>query len=375
MATQARRTLAAVDSRHRRCKDAADAARPPVRRIAMPAAARLSCRALAALLGSLLILAVHSAPAGAKDATGCGDISDIPRYAGSTILGCEVRPFDELTLATDVLEPNASGEWTPRSTEQREGRIARNLYVAATGRTVLEVYRNYEASLSKLGVETIFACASDECGGSDGRIASFLYPPGRRIDTSDATRFAFNVPAETRYLSARIDRPDGELGLSLLIARETGSPIADTQNRVLILLEVAEPAAMEERMVLVKAEEMASALASEGRFLSYGILFDTDSSALKPESDAQLQEIAKLMQQDGTMRLYVVGHTDNVGGADYNMRLSRARAESVTDALAKRFNVSPSRLKPEGVGLLAPVASNDTDEGRAKNRRVELVKQ
>jgi outer membrane protein OmpA-like peptidoglycan-associated protein len=107
----------------------------------------------------------------------------------------------------------------------------------------------------------------------------------------------------------------------------------------------------------------------------YGIHFDTDKYDIKPESEPTLGEIARLLQQDPTLRLNVVGHTDNVGGLEYNEDLSERRAASVVTYLTGRHGIDASRLSPVGAGMTSPIASNDTEEGRAKNRRVELVKQ
>ena len=87
------------------------------------------------------------------------------------------------------------------------------------------------------------------------------------------------------------------------------------------------------------------------------------------------QILTKLLQQDARLKLYVVGHTDNVGGFDYNMKLSQQRAEAVVKELVSKYKITSDRLKAHGVGPLAPVTSNETDDGKAKNRRVELVKQ
>ncbi|RPI09882.1 MAG: OmpA family protein, partial [Actinobacteria bacterium] len=107
----------------------------------------------------------------------------------------------------------------------------------------------------------------------------------------------------------------------------------------------------------------------------YGINFDTNKAAVKPESKAALDEIAKLLKSDAALKLKVVGHTDMVGSVEANMTLSQARAEAVVQALVGQYGIAAARLKGYGVGSLAPVATNDTDEGRAKNRRVELVKE
>lgn len=105
------------------------------------------------------------------------------------------------------------------------------------------------------------------------------------------------------------------------------------------------------------------------------IYFDTGKAEVKPESDAALEEIAKLLQQNPQLKLYVVGHTDNAGTWASNMDLSRRRANAVTQVLSTKHGVEAARLSPQGDGPTAPVASNDTEEGRANYRRVELVKQ
>ena len=127
--------------------------------------------------------------------------------------------------------------------------------------------------------------------------------------------------------------------------------------------------------VVADAASMARDIASSGKVALYGIYFDTGKTDIKPESEPAIKEIANLLQQNAALKLYVVGHTDNVGTLDSNMDLSRRRAESVISYLAANYKADASRLRGYGVGPLAPVASNKTDEGKAKNRRVELVEQ
>jgi outer membrane protein OmpA-like peptidoglycan-associated protein len=120
---------------------------------------------------------------------------------------------------------------------------------------------------------------------------------------------------------------------------------------------------------------MSNDIDATGHVSIYGIYFDTGKSEIKPESDAAISEIAKLLKNNGTLKVYVVGHTDNVGAFDYNMKLSSARADAVANALSAKYGIAAARLKAYGVASLAPVTSNDTEDGKAKNRRVELVKQ
>jgi len=125
--------------------------------------------------------------------------------------------------------------------------------------------------------------------------------------------------------------------------------------------------------VTMDAAAMASSLSETGEAAIYGIYFDTGKSELKPESDAAVSEIAKLLNSKPDLKVFIVGHTDMVGDPTTNVRLSQARAQSVISALVTKFGIAPTRVTPFGAGPYAPVASNRTDEGRAKNRRVELV--
>src|SRR4029079_3201910 len=104
-----------------------------------------------------------------------------------------------------------------------------------------------------------------------------------------------------------------------------------------------------------------------------GILFDTRSAVVKPESMPTLDEVSKLLKAQPTLRLLVVGHTDNVGTFEFNTDLSQRRAASVVQILTSKLGIDAKRLTPVGVSFASPVASNRTEEGKAKNRRVQLV--
>ena len=127
--------------------------------------------------------------------------------------------------------------------------------------------------------------------------------------------------------------------------------------------------------VVADANSMAGSIKETGKVAVYGIYFDTGKSVLKPESQGTLEQISKLLKADLNLKLYVVGHTDNVGIFDTNIKLSNDRAIAVVNALVSKFSVNAARLKAFGDGPTSPVASNDKEEGRALNRRVELVKQ
>jgi OmpA-OmpF porin, OOP family len=127
--------------------------------------------------------------------------------------------------------------------------------------------------------------------------------------------------------------------------------------------------------VVADANALAQGIKDSGKAAVYGIYFDTGKAEIKPASEPSLKEIAKLLQAQPKLGLYVVGHTDNAGAFSYNIKLSQDRAASVVKALVGRYGIAAARLQPFGAGPVAPVASNQVEEGRAKNRRVELVAQ
>jgi outer membrane protein OmpA-like peptidoglycan-associated protein len=127
--------------------------------------------------------------------------------------------------------------------------------------------------------------------------------------------------------------------------------------------------------VVADASTMNKSIKESGKATLYGIYFDSGKADVKPESEAALKEIAKLLKDNANLKLYVVGHTDNTGTLEGNMKLSQDRAVAVVNALVSKYSVGAFRLKACGDGPTAPIASNDSEEGRALNRRVELVKQ
>jgi outer membrane protein OmpA-like peptidoglycan-associated protein len=120
---------------------------------------------------------------------------------------------------------------------------------------------------------------------------------------------------------------------------------------------------------------MERALATRQPVTVYGIYFDFGSATIKPESEAVLRQIADIMRKNPDWNLGVSGYTDNIGGDKANLALSQRRAAAVKDALLTRYQIAPGRLATGGYGAAAPIESNATLEGRARNRRVELRRQ
>jgi len=284
------------------------------------------------------------------DRKGCEDHPSISRYPGSFIMDCEQKDYEEFTLPLG----KPTGDYKLAKSQHLEGKVTFIRYRDPQGRSTLEVFRNYQNALERAGFETLFTCAKEECGPR--RSVKLL---GQHVDVWDP---AWN----NRELTAKLARPEGDVYASLNV-EETSWQWTN--------LYVVEMKPMEAGLVTVDAATLAGDITRSGHVAIYGIYFDTGKADVKPESDATLKEIAKLLQQDPKLKLYVVGHTDNQGTLEMNMNLSMRRANAVVQALASKYGVPAARLKSLGDGPSAPVASNDTEEGRAKNRRVELVKQ
>lgn len=126
--------------------------------------------------------------------------------------------------------------------------------------------------------------------------------------------------------------------------------------------------------IVIDAELIKNSLEIEGRIAIYGIYFDTGKAVVKEESKPALEQIASFLKNSPNVNCWVVGHTDSDGSFQVNSKLSLDRAKAIKTALENTYGISQERLFAEGVGPLAPIASNTTQEGKQLNRRVELVK-
>ena len=330
-----------------------------------------------AICATWLLLVAPAAVAQETDLAGGKDHPVVTRYAGSVIIGYDYRKFDEFVMPLGSVEVTFPPGFAVAKKQQKvEGQITRLLYIAPAARSTLEVLRNYELELKKGGFQPLFTCGTTACSPQTNGMVSFLYPISRSqtLQGKDLP-LVLTMPQEQRYLGAKRAGPNGDVYASVLVAKDTNVGVPRTNDRIVVLLEVIETAPMEAGLVTVDASAMAKEIDATGHVALYGIHFDTNMAELKPESDGALQEIAKLMKQETTLRLLVVGHTDNVGGFDANVTLSERRAAAVLQALTTKHGIAAARLRAVGVGMAAPVAPNQTEAGRAKNRRVELVRQ
>ncbi len=291
-----------------------------------------------------MLLGAGTAVAVETDVQGGKDYPEIGRFAGSVMSGYEVKDFDETKIQAAVFESDQ-----PADERKLEGRVTRIAYRTAEGPSIAEVFRDYENQIAAAGYQTLLKCETDACGGTAfaGALGT-LNVPLMWVD-------GFNF----RYLAAQKAKTYAEL----VVSQNNGSIYAE--------LNVIETGGLENKMV--NAAEMAKGLGEAGHIALYGIYFDTDKADIKKESRPTLDEIAKLLQPQPALKVYVVGHTDSQGGYAYNMQLSRRRAEAVAADLVKSYGLAKARISASGVGFLAPLGSNGSEAGRALNRRVELV--
>jgi outer membrane protein OmpA-like peptidoglycan-associated protein len=127
--------------------------------------------------------------------------------------------------------------------------------------------------------------------------------------------------------------------------------------------------------MVANAAALSTGISANGHIVVNGILFDTAKADVKPESKPALDEVVKMLKENAGLKVYVVGHTDNVGALAGNVDLSKRRAAAVVQELTTKYGIAAARLAPYGAGPYAPIASNDSEDGRTLNRRVELVKQ
>lgn len=224
------------------------------------------------------------------------------------------------------------------------------------------------AQLAEQDFEIVFSCDADACGGFDFRFETeVLLPPDMFVDLADYVFLSAMKPAE-RGLEA--------VGVMISRTAEAGMvQIIDVgpSDRVVRQRPQLRPEAETARPVTPSLPADATVLEKAGYQTLSDLEFETGSSNLGAGPFASLEGLAAFLKADGSRRVALVGHTDAVGGLDVNTSISRKRAEAVMQRLIEAHGVAAAQLEAQGVGYLAPVASNLTDTGRAANRRVEAI--
>jgi outer membrane protein OmpA-like peptidoglycan-associated protein len=322
-------------------------------------------------LCAAIVPAAHAQLKGGDAVKNGKDHPLLSRFEGSKMVAYDVRQYDEATLVTS--KPYyRNNEMVLDSTVKVEGKYTRIAYVYEKDRSSLEVFRNYQAALEKAGLKTVYSCALEACGEHLGSYMLRTHLDKDGFIQGGYRNSLYSGQREPRYLVAKGMLPDGS---AVHVAVYVIPPARGDFGGVLLQVVEGKPMETGKVAATLKAGDMARSIASDGKVAVYGVYFDTDRTAVKPESKEALAEMAKLLQQDRNLKVHIVGHTDNQGSPAHNMELSQKRAESVARLLSTDYRIDATRLSAKGVGAYAPVASNDAEPGREKNRRVELVKQ
>jgi len=327
-----------------------------------------------------------------SDIEGGEDHPLLKRYEGSYIVVDQYESFDEFTFPLTKIKSQKSDDastgwatyYTWDESKTVEGPYTRLVYILPADRSPLEIIRNYQDEIVAQSGNVLYECKREECGGKENQgiskkqesLASFLRPR-ELLDLDDYSQgFCATIGdiEDQRYIAAELP----EVGAYISIHTYTIKGFYYTncnafEGRTVAVVDIVEGKPREKKMVTVEASDMAQQISDTGRVSLYGIFFDTNSASVRADSETTLQEIAKLIQQQPDLNLLVVGHTDNAGTFEYNMKLSQNRAQSVVEELSTKYGVAQQRLVPVGVSYASPVSSNATAEGQALNRRVELV--
>jgi OOP family OmpA-OmpF porin len=297
------------------------------------------------------------------EAPGATDHPLVGRFSGAVLHKAGVISFEHVDV-----------KLSDKRTESAEGKVFNYYYLGPKGHSDLEVFRNYQQSLEKQGFKFLLVC-------EDGAVCMKQNLSAHAQKWTDDSRsfaggsfYMNNLSGRPfRFLMARLARPAGDVTVVLTVR---GGYWADHGFDTDYFVQVIESQPMQtDQVSLLKADTLGKGLTADGKVALYGIFFDTGKSDIKPESRPQLEEMAKLLTQSPKLQVFIVGHTDNQGGVDANLALSLRRAQAVAAALAKDHKIDATRLSARGVANFSPLASNDADAGRSKNRRVELVAQ
>jgi OOP family OmpA-OmpF porin len=333
-----------------------------------------SCKPI--LLFFFMMALLTCREAGAADLAGSKDHPLVRRFAGSEIVGYQVKRFDQYDLQTSTFNrynlESKKREFV-KPPLKPEGRLTRIWYEAAGDTGSLEVFRNYINELTAKGFVILYDSKKDPAAI---RWSNYLAPFGAMDIQTSRSNYIFYAAEKGGIcvVSAKKSRPEGDIYLHLTVVEWGKSDAVYKAKRgAYVALDIIETQPMVQKMVTVSADEMSQSLNAVGKVALYGIYFDPGKWDIKPASRPALQEIATLLKKQPALKLHVVGHTDNIGGYEVNTVLSKRRAEAVVASLVKEFGISALRLTANGAAYLAPVATNSTEAGRARNRRVELV--
>jgi OmpA-OmpF porin, OOP family len=342
---------------------------------------RCPLRPLAALLfaAAVSVSAVAADVPWGTDLPGAQDHPLMRRFTGAWLVGYRQEPWAQAVWPTG---PGVVGWDKLKDVTTLEGQVTRLVYLTPRGKGPLEVFRNHEQAFAAAGFQKQFACEADcdklywtwyrHTKPADG----LRWQTDGHITTENNNRYSMNSalqPTQGRFWVGRAERG----GKPVHVLLYTGDAANNITGIAATYVQIVEPKPMATGQVQVAdAAALQAGLSAEGKATLGGLLFDTGKAELKPESKPQLEAMAAALKAQPQWKVFIVGHTDNVGALDANQALSQARAQAVVAALSMPpYAIDAKRLLARGVANVAPVASNADEAGRARNRRVEMVLQ
>lgn len=304
----------------------------------------------------------------AEDIEGVQEHGLVSRFPGQEIRWQHIENYMPFRVPMGkVTGYRTIGDWI-----DTQGRVTRTFYrYQGTDRTFAEFYLNYLRALQEQDFEILGKGVSTSRKGVDvgSRSWTEVYGIANPVSKPGEMSTFFAGTASSGGAGAIVARKERAAG-TVYVVIGVEQHAADYVGT---LIDIVEVEAAETGLVVVDAEAMGADLQEYGRVVLDGLVFDFDKATLRPESDAALEVIAGFLEDNPDKTFYVVGHTDAVGTFAYNAKLSSDRAAAVVAALKDRYGIAAGRLEPHGVGPLSPVFSNRQEDGKDKNRRVELV--
>jgi OOP family OmpA-OmpF porin len=297
------------------------------------------------------------------DIKGAKDHPLVSRYPHTHIADYTVTDYDTYALVTAPAKEFRD----PLTVKEVHGKITTIVYTAdSTQDSVVQVYENYRSALEKAGFKSIFQCANKSCG--DSFVQKLMGDSPRRDQYHHLYPNDIGANSDYRLLTASLTHKNQPVYITLVVNKPNYN-----DKPVVVALDIVEGKNLKLGEVTITPDALANSIQDLGKAVLTGIFFDTDKASLKPQSAKALKVIADYLKANPKNIVYIVGHTDNTGGYEHNLELSRNRAEAVVDTLVKDYSVEKSRLKAVGIGEVSPATSNGGDAGRARNRRVEMV--
>lgn len=277
----------------------------------------------------------------------------VSRYPGSVLKDYDFKEFEQGQLI--LSKPYYKGSnYVADKVLPVEGAVTYLHYEIDTSVSAFQVFRNYQSALRRSGFKELFVCERPCIADNLGSLRTLL----------QARDLYLNGHQDIQYLSAQ----RGTTYVSLAV-NSFGS--GSSTNAWLFVIDKG--SLDDGKMAVTGDSPIAKALASDGRVDLYGFYFDTGKAKLQPSSEKTLAELGQVLKDNPSLNIQVIGHTDNVGGDDANLALSQARAQSVAAALVSQKGIAAGRVQSLGLGASQPVAPNTNEDGRARNRRVEIV--